>query len=49
MVSLKFSSSHVQRGKETGYINFNNLFHITQHVQNSIISTVMHVNIGEIV
>lgn len=47
MVSLKFSGSHVQRGKETGYINFNNLFHIT-HVQNSIISTVMHVDIGEI-
>lgn len=37
--NYSFSNSHKKRGKkETGDINFHNIFHLTQYIQNIIIS-----------
>lgn len=45
MSSLKFSGSHVKKQGGTGEINFNNLFHVLQHIQ-SIISNVTNTEIS---
>lgn len=40
--NFKFSSSYIPKSRNKGEINFNNIFYLTQYIQNSISSICNH-------